>query len=145
MVASSKQPCLSRCFFKSVLYKMLTDFWYFRYRIFGIFRYFSLRIISFRIQKILFRFKAKQAKLTFFFAISLRSFSLSFRFQAKWGDTLLLALSATTVYYRIITCLCLLWAPALACYQPGASSWPCPPPPCFSSPALGSPQPRICL
>ena len=33
---------------------------------FRYFRYFSLRIISFRIQKILFRFKAKQAKLTFF-------------------------------------------------------------------------------
>ena len=41
------------------------------------FRYFLLHIISFRIQKILFRFKTKQAKLAF---ISLRSFSLSFRF-----------------------------------------------------------------
>ena len=61
--------------------------------IFGIFRYFSLCVISFRIQKIPFRFKAKQAKLTFYFAISLRSFSLlflaSFRFEAKFGDTLL--------------------------------------------------------
>ena len=59
---------------------MFTDFWYFRY--------FSLRIISFRIQKILFRFKAKQAKLTFYFAILLRSFSLSFRlcFASKQNE-----------------------------------------------------------
>ena len=52
------------------------------------FRYFSLRIISFRTPNFPFRFIAKQAKLTFCFAISLRSFSLPFRFKAKGGDTL---------------------------------------------------------
>ena len=53
------------------------------------FRYFSLRVISFRMPKNPFHFKAKQSKLTFCFAISLCSFSLLFRFEAKWGDTLI--------------------------------------------------------
>ena len=51
------------------------------------FRYFSLRIISFRIQNIPFRFEAKQAKQTFFFlAISLRSYSLPFRFVSHRSE-----------------------------------------------------------
>ena len=58
------------------------------------FRYFSLRIISFRTPNFPFRFIAKQEKLTFCFAISLRSFSLRsfslpFRFVSlrskMWG------------------------------------------------------------
>ena len=45
---------------------MLTDFLVFSVQNFRYFWYFSLCIISFRIQKILFRFKVKQAKITFF-------------------------------------------------------------------------------
>ena len=60
---------------------MFTDFWYFRY--------FSLRIISFRIQKIPFRFKAKQAKLTFFSLFRFAHFCFRFasfemRGHPKW-------------------------------------------------------------
>ena len=57
-------------------------------KMFTYFRYFSLRIISFCIQNILFCFKAKQAKLTFFryFVILLHSFSLSFRFVSLPSD-----------------------------------------------------------
>ena len=47
------------------------------------------RVISFRMPKNPFHFKAKQSKLTFCFAISLCSFPLLFRFEAKWGDTLI--------------------------------------------------------
>ena len=72
---------------------MFTDFRYLHFSVqyFRYFRYFSLRIISFRIQKIPFRFKAKQAKLTFFSLFRFAHFRFrfaSFRFQAKWGDTL---------------------------------------------------------
>ena len=50
------------------------------------FRYFSLRIISFCIQNILFRFEAKHAKQTLFFAISLCSYSLPFRFVSLQSE-----------------------------------------------------------
>ena len=83
---------LKKSFIFCKIAKMYTKFWFrvsrncedFRY-----FLYFSLRIISFRIHNIPFRFKTKQAKLTLFCAISLRSFSLLFRFVSlpseMWG------------------------------------------------------------
>ena len=94
--ACSKPSCsLSACSLSFCSYFFSSENLY----IFGFFA--SCHFVSHN--KFSFSLKAKEAKLTFCFAISLCSFSLPFHFEAKCGDTLCPTIPATTSHaYRTL-------------------------------------------